>query len=112
MSVDRNDIPRSPSGSNNEARRFINTHDKLHPVRRPMPTSGASTGGGGVANGHMRGEYSPTVVYATDDEVVVASGVNAGSYTYVFPTPSAGNAPWLGGGFWIQTSPGSNSRWQ
>lgn len=37
--MNRTTIPRSPSGSNNEARRFIDTHDILHPARRPMPQS-------------------------------------------------------------------------
>ena len=35
---DRNSIPRTPSGSDSEALRFINTHETLHPARRPMPT--------------------------------------------------------------------------
>ena len=34
---DRNARPRAPGGSDNEARRFIDTHEILHPARRPMP---------------------------------------------------------------------------
>jgi hypothetical protein len=60
--LDRNNQPRSPSGSDNEARRFVIIHEQLHPVRRPMyypPTPIRR----GVSGGGYMGEYDQTQAY-------------------------------------------------
>jgi hypothetical protein len=64
-------------------------------------------GGGGSSVGHIRGEYISTGDYLTDDEVVVASGANAGAYGCVKDNPGSANPPWVGGGWWIKLSGGS-----
>jgi hypothetical protein len=66
-----------------------------------------SGGGGGSANGHFRGEYAASAVYAVDDVTVVVSGVNAGTYTCVKDGPGEDNPPWLGGGWWVKHPSGN-----
>lgn len=71
----------------------------------------ATGGGGGLVDGHIRGEWNPDMVTSQDDIVTVSSGVNAGSYAYISETPTAGNDPTVGGGFWLQVGDFSGKQW-
>jgi hypothetical protein len=63
--LDRNYIPRTPAGSNNEARRFIDTHNILHPARRPVPQPVPPVGiGGGIDYKTPKIELDPSVAVA------------------------------------------------
>lgn len=60
--------------------------------------------GGTSAPTRFRGEWLSSATYAAGDEVVITLGANRGTYVYVAYTPSAGNQPWVGGGYWFKTS--------
>jgi hypothetical protein len=72
-----------------------------------FPKSGTTAGG----KGKFRGEWSAAVSYALQDEVVISTGLNMGTYVYVNAAPSAANQPWVGGGFWVQKPGGLYSQW-
>lgn len=55
-----------------------------------------------AVTGKFRGEYSATVGYNPQDEVVITTGSNAG--TYVCVTAATNKNPWAGGGYWVQIS--------
>jgi hypothetical protein len=71
--LDRNNQPRSPGGSNNEARRFINTQEKLYPVRRQMPAKIPPAGGAGGWDW----------MYPTHKELDTSLPYSAGKWAYV-----------------------------
>lgn len=98
--VDRNPPPRAPSGSNDEARRFISTHEKQFPVRRPMPVpakAAPSAGGGGFVN-----EYDPTMSYPAGALFAVAAprtiaGIAVAPGLYAVPVAGTdGLGTWAG----------------
>ncbi len=48
------------------------------------------------------GEYDPAQTYSAGQITIVSVGANAGTYAYINNTPSIGNNPWAGGGYWTQ----------
>ncbi len=48
------------------------------------------------------GEYAPAQTYSAGQIVIISVGANAGTYAYINNTPSSGNNPWAGGGYWTQ----------
>lgn len=46
------------------------------------------------------GEYNPLTEYQPQQAVIISMGSNAGSYVCI--ATSIGNAPYLGGGYWVQ----------
>ena len=64
------------------------------------------SGSGGGSN--FCGEYDPSRTYSLQNIVIISAGSNAGTYCYINNTPSAGNAPYAGGNFWVQF-PGSST---
>jgi Abortive infection alpha len=61
----------------------------------------------GATGTKFRGEYSPDTTYDFLDMVVITGGSNAGTFIYINSTPSAGKAPYFGGGYWVQLPQGS-----
>ena len=106
---DRNSIPRSPAGSDNEARRFINIHETIHPARRPMPERPVQQVR--AAADHFKGEYNPLADYVAQDVVVIRAGSNMG--TFVCIQANSAQAPQLpdtGNLYWVCTS-NSQAQW-
>jgi hypothetical protein len=60
----------------------------------------------GATGTRFRGEYGPDFTYDFLDMVVISSGPSAGTYIYINSIPSAGNPPYLGGGYWVQLPQG------
>ena len=72
--------------------------------------------GSSAAQNQFLGEYSGTTDtaggYSLGNIVVVSTGDNQGTYTYVNTAPSSGAAsPWTGGGYWVQYPGGLYSQW-
>jgi len=44
-------------------------------------------------------------------QAVISSGQNAGTYIYINSIPSAGKAPYFGGGYWVQLPTGGLGVW-
>jgi hypothetical protein len=57
------------------------------------------------------GEYDPTRTYSLLQICIISSGSNAGTFVYINATPSSGNAPYAGGGFWVQLPMGQLGAW-
>ena len=106
---DRNSIPRSPAGSDNQSRHAINIHEAIHPARRPMPVRPVQQVRAPSGGGYM-GEYDQTKSYSagqtfkiSTDMTITISAVNytisAGTYG-VRPAATAvdaqGFGPWAG----------------
>ena len=66
--------------------------------------------GGGV-NLAITGEYDPNRTYSLNQVAIISMGSNAGTYVYINPSPSSGNAPYAGGGFWMQLPMGQLGVW-
>lgn len=99
--LDRNNQPRSPSGSDNQARRIILMHEQLAPVRRPMPIPVKPVAGGGgwdwMYPTHK--ELDPTLLYTKGKlaflspmnplvvtgltDIILGSNVKAGAGTWL-----------------------------
>jgi hypothetical protein len=48
------------------------------------------------------GEWDPVRTYSAGNMVVITAGSNQGTYVYINDSPTSGNAPYAGGGFWVQ----------
>jgi hypothetical protein len=65
----------------------------------------------GATGTKFRGEYSPDTTYDFLDMAVISGGSNAGTFIYINSTPSAGKAPYVGGGYWVQLPQGGSGVW-
>jgi hypothetical protein len=57
------------------------------------------------------GEYDPSRTYSAGQIVIISMGASAGAYAYINATPSSGNAPNVGGGWWAQFPMGPSGMW-
>jgi hypothetical protein len=78
-------------------------------VQRLRIRPGAGTAAGGTLN--FVGEYDPNRSYSAGQIVIISMGSNAGTYCYINTTPSAGSAPYAGGGYWVQLPQGQLGLW-
>jgi hypothetical protein len=72
---------------------------------RPRP----SPSPGGAAVGNYTGEYDPTRSYNPQQICIISMGSNSG--TFVCIQASTGNAPYAGGGYWVQLPMGQLGVW-
>jgi hypothetical protein len=86
-----------------EVRQLRNTLNRLR-IR-------SSQTGGGTGAMNFVGEYDPGRTYSAGQIVIISMGANAGTYAYINATPSAGNAPYAGGGWWAQFPMGPSGMW-
>jgi hypothetical protein len=54
---------------------------------------------------------NPSRTYSAGQIVIISMGASAGAYAYINATPSSGNAPNVGGGWWAQFPMGPSGMW-
>ena len=68
-------------------------------ARAAQPAAG---GGGSSPTLQITGEWDPGRTYKTQEVAIISMGSNAGTYVYINQAASSGNAPYAGGGWWMQ----------
>jgi hypothetical protein len=66
---------------------------------------------GGGSTLVVTGEYDPSRTYSLMQIALITMGSNAGTYVYINAAPSSGNAPYAGGGWWVQLPMGQLGVW-
>ncbi len=70
------------------------------------------TGGSGQGvSANFTGEWDPARIYSAPQIAIISLGSNAGTYVYINAVASLGNAPYAGGGFWVQLPMGQLGSW-
>lgn len=76
-----------------------------------VESTGGGTGGGATA-WDITMEWDPNRTYNFSEVAIISLGDNAGTYVYINESPSAGHAPYAGGGWWAQLPGGTLGQWQ
>ena len=89
---------------------LITFNEKLDAIQQQMSENAIKLASQQTAP-KFRGEWSPNETYSFSDMVIISMGSNAGTFIYVNSIPSAGKAPYWGGGYWVQLPSGGGNVW-